>query len=77
MSLIQKLAPKPTQKLGIILVGLSLTPNNDCPFQHKVALFARGNSLPPSRTLTYSLVTPTKDELLAQITEALDKNQEE
>lgn len=43
-----------SQKHGVLLLGISLTSQSDdnCSFQHKVALFARGNQL-QGKTFTY------------------------
>lgn len=53
MPLLQKSLNKAALKLGIVLVGLSFS-DEECSFQHKVALFARGFSL-NGKTVVYSL----------------------
>lgn len=77
MPLIQKLAPKPTQKHGMILVGISLTDTlDDCAFQHKVALFARGFQINAGKLVTYKSQSNnegTRDTLSEMIKQSIEK----
>lgn len=73
MPQLQKQVSKTTVKHGLVLLGVSFTAEEDCSFQHKVALFTRGFQLSRVTYARCLKFTEDKAKLETLIKQALEK----